>query len=77
VNPTDNRYYFGSPQFEKVGITLPNGKLFTVKANGISKENCFFHSVKLNGKPLDRLFITYDEIEKGGMLEFEMEKQEK
>jgi predicted alpha-1,2-mannosidase len=77
VNPTDNRYYFGCPQFEKIGITLPNGKLFTVIAKGISKENCFFHSVKLNGKPIDRLFITYDEIEKGGMLEFDMGKQEK
>jgi len=72
VNPVDGRYYFGSPQFENVSLNLPNGKTFIVEAHNVSKENIYFNSVKLNGQPLDRLFVTYDEIEKGGMLEFEM-----
>jgi len=72
VNPVDGRYYFGSPQFENVNLNLPNGKTFTVRAKNVSKENFCFRSVKLNGQHLDRLYVTYDEIEKGGKLEFEM-----
>ncbi len=72
VNPVDGRYYFGSPQFENVNLILPNGKTFTVRAKNVSKENFCFRSVKLNGQHLDRLYVTYDEIEKGGKLEFEM-----
>ena len=74
VNPVDGRYYFGSPQFEKVILNLPNGKTFTVEAKNVSTENIYFCVVKLNGQKLDRLYVTYDEVEKGGELEFEMVK---
>ena len=37
-----------------------------------SKENNFIRSIKLNRQPIDRLFITYDEIQRGGDLEFEI-----
>ena len=36
VNPLDGKYYFGSPQFDKVELELPNGKTFTVKAENVS-----------------------------------------
>ena len=72
VNPIDNKYYFGSPQFEEVTFLLPNEKIFTVKAINVSEENIYIESVKLNGSVIDRPFISYDEIQKGGTLEFEM-----
>ena len=72
VNPVDGKYYFGSPQFETVEITLPNGKTFTVRANKVSPRNFYIQGIKLNGRVLDRYYITYDEIQKGGLLEFEM-----
>jgi predicted alpha-1,2-mannosidase len=72
VNPVDGRYYFGSPQFNNVMITLPDGKIFTVKAPEVSAENIYIQSAKLNGKRLDRSYITYGEITQGGVLEFEM-----
>ncbi len=72
VNPVDGRYYFGSPQFEKVDITLPNGKVFTVRANKVSHKNIYIQSILLNGNKLDRYFITYNELQKGGELVFEM-----
>ncbi len=75
VNPVDGRYYFGSPQFDKVIINLPNGKTFTIEAKNVSKENIYIRSIKLNGQPIDRLFITYDEIQKGGDLEFDMNRK--
>ena len=72
VNPVDGKYWFGSPQFDRVDLKLPNGKTFTIKANKVSKTNFYIRSAKLNGNPLDRLYITYDEIQVGGTLEFEM-----
>ncbi|MBV5313102.1 MAG: GH92 family glycosyl hydrolase [Prolixibacteraceae bacterium] len=72
VNPVDGKYYFGSPQFEKTEIQLPNGKVFTLKAHQVSPENIYSKSIRLNGNPLDRLYVTWDEIQAGGILEFEM-----
>jgi putative alpha-1,2-mannosidase len=37
-----------------------------------SKENIYVKSVKLNGTPLNRTYITHDEITSGATLEFEM-----
>ncbi len=73
VNPVDGCYYFGSPQFEKVEMHLPNGKTFTINAKNVSKENIYIRSAKLNGVPLNRLYVTYDEIENGSTLDFEMD----
>jgi predicted alpha-1,2-mannosidase len=72
VNPVDGKYYFGSPQFNQVTLELPNGNSFTVEAKNVSKENIYIKSVKLNGQFLKRLYVTYDEIQRGGSLEFEM-----
>lgn len=72
VNPVEGRYWFGSPQFKQVDLQLPNGKTFTIKANNVSPENIYIASAKLNGNPLNRWYITWDEIQKGGLLEFEM-----
>lgn len=72
VNPIDGRYYFGSPQFEQVDMKLPNGKILTVKAKDVSEKNIYIRSARLNGEPLDRPYITYEEIEAGGVLEFDM-----
>jgi len=72
VNPVDGKYYFGSPQFEKTEIQLPNRKVFTIKAQQVSPENIYSKSIRLNGNPLDRLYVTWDEIQAGGILEFEM-----
>lgn len=72
VNPVDGKYYFGSPQFNQVTLELPNGNTFTVEAKNVSKENIYIKSVKLNGEFLKRLYVTYNEIQRGGGLEFEM-----
>jgi predicted alpha-1,2-mannosidase len=72
VNPVDGRYYLGSPQFGKTEMHLPNGKTFTVTASGVSPEKIYSKSIRLNGKLLDRLYVTWDEIQSGGSLEFEM-----
>ncbi|HEX3010040.1 MAG TPA: glycoside hydrolase domain-containing protein, partial [Bacteroidales bacterium] len=43
-----------------------------LKANNNSEKNIYIQSVKLNGNPYTKSYITYKDIMKGGTLEFEM-----
>lgn len=74
VNPISLKYDLGTPLFPKAVMHLDNGKSFTVIANNLSKENCIVKSVKVNGQPYDKLYITHDMIMQGCTLEFEMGK---
>lgn len=75
VNPVSGVYEIGTPLFEKLIINLDNGKTFTVIAPGVSKENKYVKSVKLNGEPLNRSYIKHEDIMSGATLEFEMTSQ--
>jgi predicted alpha-1,2-mannosidase len=72
VNAAQGIYAFGSPLFESATINLENGKKFIVKTIDNSDENFYIQSVTLNGKAIDRYYITHKEIEKGGTLIFKM-----
>jgi predicted alpha-1,2-mannosidase len=79
VCPGNPTYQISSPIFEKVTIKLNQkiykGKEFTIKAKNLSKENYYIQLATLNGKPLDRSWITHEEIVKGGELVFVMGKE--
>jgi putative alpha-1,2-mannosidase len=75
VNPADGTYQFGTPMFDKVSIHLDNGKTFTVTAKNVSDKNIYVQSVTLNGKPYDKMFITYKDIMNGSALAFTMGPQ--
>lgn len=74
ICPGSTRYELTSPQFDRVTIRLDRdyykGRKFTIIARNNSPENVYIQSVKLNGKKLDRLWITHEEITRGGVLEF-------
>lgn len=72
VNPSNGVFVFGSPRFEKVTINLPEGKTFIVEAPAASKDNKYIQSVRLNGEPYTKSYISYEDIMKGGTLSFEM-----
>ena len=76
VTPVDGIYIIGSPLFAKATIRLnpqyQKGKSFTVIAANNSPDNIYIQSAKLNGKPLDRAWLRYDEIANGGVLALEM-----
>ena len=72
VNPASGCFVFGSPLFDKASFTLPAGKRFTLSVNKTGITNIYIQSVRLNGKPYSRSFITYKEIMTGGKLEFVM-----
>lgn len=75
-NPADGKYYFGSPVLDRVSITLPGSKIFTIEALNNSETNIHISSVELNGVVIDRNYITHEEITAGGKLVFHMSGSE-
>ena len=61
-------YYIGSPVFERSVIHLEGGKNFAIEALGTSAKNLYVQSATLNGKPLDRAWLTHDEVARSGTL---------
>jgi predicted alpha-1,2-mannosidase len=72
VAPGSADYQVGSPLINKATLQLENGKNFSVEAVNQSEKNVYVQKVTLNGKPLNRLHITHDEIMQGGKLMFYM-----
>ena len=72
VDPVSGRYEIGTPLFKETKLNLANGKTFTVKAPGVSRDNIYVKSVKVNGQPYDKSYITHDMIMNGDTVEFEM-----
>lgn len=65
-------YYIGSPVFDSATIKLEGGKTFTVVAHGTSEANLYVQAARLNGKAIDRAWLSHDEIMAGGTLELDM-----
>ena len=72
VCPGTNQYVLGAPYLPSVKLTLPNGNKFQIIAEGVSDKKRYVKSVKLNGKPYSKMYITHEDILKGGVLEFKM-----
>ena len=71
-NPASGEYVLGAPQLRRVTMNLPDGRRFTVVAEGLSRENRYVKSVRLNGHPVEGMSIRHEDILKGGELVFEM-----
>lgn len=75
VEPAGGKYIFGSPIIDEATIKVKDGNIFTIKAVNNSKENIYIQSVKLNGKDYNEFYILFEDIAKGGTLEFTMGKE--
>ena len=75
VNPVGGEYEIGTPLFPEMRLNLKNGKTFTVLAPNVSRENIYIQSVKVNGKPYDKSYITHQQIMDGATVEFVMGNQ--
>jgi len=71
--PGEQYYFIGSPIFPEINISLENGKIFTIKAQNVSENNFYIQKAKLNGKPINKTWLFYSDIMKGGLLELEMD----
>jgi len=72
VNPANGVYAIGSPILKSAVMSLSNGKIFSMRIKNPGKENRYIQSVKLNGKPYNKIYITQNDIMNGSSLEFTM-----
>ena len=65
--PGSDQWIVGSPLFPKLELKTPRGT-FTIEAQGVSVENLYVQSAKLNGAPLLRAELTQSDLVDGGKL---------
>ncbi|WP_394750405.1 GH92 family glycosyl hydrolase [Spongiimicrobium salis] len=75
VAPATNQYVIGSPLFDEVTLHLQNGKTFMISAKNNGRRSPYIKGALLNGKSLDRTWISTETIQQGGELQFEMDKK--
>lgn len=68
VNPVSGEYALSAPVFERVELALPGGRSFVIEAPGASKRNKYIREARLEGRRLDRPFLTHEQIVAGGTL---------
>ena len=72
VAPGNDRYSLGSPVVKSAVVRFENGKTLNILAEGQTEKNVYVSSVTLNGRRLDRRYITHAELMEGGRLVFRM-----
>ena len=72
VNPAEAAWVLGSPIFPETTIDLGSGQTLTIRAHGVSEENRYVQSVRVNGVPHLRTYLWYADLAGGGIVEFEM-----
>ena len=75
VDPASGDYDLGSPIFDKVEISLPNGRTFTVLAKGASGKAKYIQAASLNDRPLTAPKFSHAEMLEGGTLELTMSQR--
>lgn len=65
-------YYIGSPLFTRTVIHLDEGRSFIIEAPESSPTRPYVEAAALNGHPIDRAWLTHDEIAHGGKLVLRM-----
>ncbi len=79
VTPASGRYELTTPLFDRIAIRLDPafhaGEAFVIETVGRSPENIYIQSATLNGQPLDRTWITHEELTSGGTLRLVLDAQ--
>jgi predicted alpha-1,2-mannosidase len=75
VTPASGEYAIGAPQFPELTLNYTAGgkaKRFKIIAKKLSEENKYIQQVMLDGKPVNKPFISHRQILNGHELVFEM-----
>ena len=82
VCPGDPKYYINTPLFKEIEVKLnkeyhscEKGESLKILCDKNPLDFPYIKSVKLNGKKVDEIFLTYEEITMGGELLFELSKE--
>lgn len=72
VTPGIPVYNLGSPVFNKVTITLPDGNKFVIQAPNNSATNIYIQEASMGNRPLTRPWFHHDDLIRGGILNLNM-----
>lgn len=75
VCPGSGEYVLGAPLFKKITLNLTNGKKFIIAAPENNEKNLYRKETKLNGKPYSKLYISHNDLMKGGTMSISMSNQ--
>jgi predicted alpha-1,2-mannosidase len=70
VDPVSGNYVLTTPLVDKATITVTDGKKLVIEAHRSSPDAIYIQSVKVNGKPSKKLWVSHAEIAHGGHIEF-------
>ena len=72
VAPGSDQYVLGAPYLPYMKVTLENGRTIEVKAPKVSDKNRYIRSVRINGQPYSKLYVTHSQLTEGSVIEFDM-----
>lgn len=72
VCPGTTQYVLGAPLFQKMTLTLENGKKLVINAPQASASNKYVSQVKRNGVSYNLNWIDHNDLLKGGVIDFQM-----
>ncbi len=72
VTPAVDQYVLGAPLFEKITLTLENGKKVIINAAGNSDKNRYVQELQIDGKPYSKNWISHSGLQNGAVLNFKM-----
>lgn len=71
ANVGDPIYYLTAPIFKSILINFPNNRSFSINVKNYDKDHFYIKKVVLNGKQINRNWLTHQEIINGGKLEIQ------
>ena len=75
VCPGSDQYVLGAPYLPYIKLDLPGGKSLEIKAPCVSDADRYVKALYVNGVKYDRMYITHEDILKGGVWEFIMDSK--
>jgi len=72
VDPVSARYVFGSPLFDRAQLQVAPGRELIIEARNNAPDHPYIQSVRWNGRPYSKVWISHAELAKGGHLIFEL-----
>jgi predicted alpha-1,2-mannosidase len=72
VAPGSDQYSLGSPAVDGAVLQIGDSETFTIEVKNQNNKNVYVKEALLNGKPLNRLYITHSEIINSGKITFVM-----
>ena len=69
VCPASGEYALGAPRFDRIEVTLPDGKRLNIVADGAEGKTVFTRTSAMDGDSM-KPFVTLKQIKKGGTLQW-------